>query len=316
MPTIHTPFGTLDVLSGPEFFPDGSPCSCIAARPQSLSTPLGPLVPQYTAHALRKRQLPAISFHHNGIIRNLPLEEQTLVSTPLGPMPAEQVTFYDSGALKRVFPLNGTLSGYWAQEDEAALAEPMTLDTPIGLVEALIVSVYFSPGGSLRSLTLWPGQAIDVPSPVGAVTARIGVSFFDSGALKSLEPAIPSAVPTPVGELVAFDSDAVGICGDENSLRFRENGALWGLKTHAHAFDVTLENGRVCRVNPPLRRHPCDSERMGVASLSLEFGSGRVSLTGEGGVRMIAPVEEVHASRFVLPMQALSPRCTMGAGKW
>ncbi len=316
MPTIQTPFGTLDVLPGPEFFPDGSPRSCIVAGACPLATPLGPLVPQFTANALRKRQLPAISFHQNGMIRNLPLEESTEVATPLGPMPAEQVTFYDTGALKRVFPLNGTLSGYWAQEDEAALAEPMTLDTPIGPVEALIVSVYFGPRGALRSLTLWPGQTVDVPSPVGAVTARIGVSFFDSGALKSLEPATLSAVPTPVGELLAFDPDAVGICGDENSLRFRENGALRGLKTHAHAFDVTLENGRVCRVNPSLRRHPCDGERLEAAPLSLEFGSGRVSLAGAGGVRMTAPVQEVQASRFFLPMQPLAPRCAMGAGKW
>lgn len=316
MPTIHTSFGTLDVLPGPECFPDGSPCSCIAARPQSLFTPLGPLAPQYTAHALRKRQLPAISFHQNGMIRNLPLEEQTWVSTPQGPMPAEQVTFYDTGALKRVFPLNGTLSGYWTQEDEAALAEPMALDTPIGLVEALIVSAYFSPQGSLRSLTLWPGQTIDVPSPVGAVTARIGVSFFDSGALKSLEPATPSAVPTPVGELLAFDSDAVGICGDENSLRFRENGALLGLKTLAHAFDVKLENGRVCRVTPPLRRNPCDGERMEAAPLSLEFGSGRVSLVGAGFSRLLASTTGVQAAPFFLPLQPLPSLCTMGAGTW
>ena len=40
---------------------------------------------------------------------------------------AEQVSFYESGALKRIFPLNGTLSGYWTQEDEAKLATPLTL---------------------------------------------------------------------------------------------------------------------------------------------------------------------------------------------
>jgi hypothetical protein len=250
------------------------------------------------------------------MIRNLPLEEQSPVFTPLGFMPAEQVTFYDTGALKRIFPLNGTLSGYWTQEDEAALAEHMTLDTPIGLVEALIVSVYFSPSGALRSLTLWPGQTVDVPSPVGAVTARIGVSFFDSGAIKSLEPAVPSAVPTPVGELLAFDPDAVGICGDENSLRFRENGALLGLKTQAHVFDVRLENGRVCRVTPPLRRHPCDGERMEAAPLSLEFGSGRVSLAGAGISRLLAPTTGVQAAPFFLPLQPLPSLCTMGAGTW
>lgn len=83
MPTIQTPFGTLDVLSDPEFFPDGSPRWCIVEGAHSLVTPLGTLVPQFTANALRKRQLPVISFHQNGMIRNLPLEEQAWVSTPL-----------------------------------------------------------------------------------------------------------------------------------------------------------------------------------------------------------------------------------------
>ena len=107
MPIIITPFGAIDALPDTEFFPDGSVRSCIAARACPLITPLGMLVPQFTANTLRKRQLPAISFHPNGMIRNLPLEEQILVCTPAGVLPAEQVSFYESGALKRIFPLNG-----------------------------------------------------------------------------------------------------------------------------------------------------------------------------------------------------------------
>ena len=316
MPTIITPFGAIETLPDIEFFPDGAVRSCIAARACPLTTPMGTLVPQFTANTQRKRQLPTISFHPSGMIRNLPLEEQTAVSTPLGFVPAEQVTFYDSGALRRIFPLNGTLSGFWTQEDEARLATPLAVDTPAGPVEALIISLYFSSTGSLRSLTLWPGATLDVPSPLGNIAARVGVSFFDSGVLRSLEPATQTAVSTPVGELLAYDPDAVGICGDRNSLYFRENGSLRGLTSTAHAFDVVLENGRVRHLSPPLRCHPCDGERMEAAPISLEFGKGLVSFLSADLSRLSVAVEGVTASRFFLPLPTLSPMCSMGAGKW
>jgi hypothetical protein len=316
MPTITTTFGPIEALPGVEFFPDGSVRSCRAARACPLDTLIGTLVPQFNANTLRKRQLPAILFHPNGMIRNLPLEEQVMVPTPLGPLPAEQVTFHDSGALKRVFPLNGALNGYWTQEDELWLAVPMDLETPAGPVRAMILSLYFSPCGSLRSLTLWPGQTIDVPSPLGSVTARIGVSFFDSGAIRSLEPAAPWAVPTPVGEVLAWNPDAIGISGDANSLRFRENGGLLGLMTATNSFDVTLENGRMRRVSPPLRRQPCDAGRMEAGPLALEFGGGVAAFTASNLPRLSVAAAGVAETGFFPPLPSLSVSCAMGGGKW
>ena len=316
MPTITTPFGVIETLPGVEYFPDGSVRSCIPSRACHLSTPLGPLVPQFTANTLRRRQLPAMTFHPNGMLRNVPLEEQTAVPTPAGPVPAEQVTFYPCGALRRVFPLNGTLNGYWTQQDETSLAAPLALDTPVGPVEALFISLNFNPQGGLRSLTLWPGSTLDVPSPLGSIAARIGVSFFDSGALSSLEPACPVPVPTPLGSLLAYDPDAIGICGDSNSLRFRENGSLLALKTTAHAFDVTLENGRVRRLNPTLRRNPCDGERLEAAPLTLEFGGGRVSIRTSDRAKVSAASRDVTAAPFHPPLPVLGAVCAMGAGKW
>jgi len=316
MPTINTPFGVLETLPEIDFFPDGSVRSCIAAQACPLATPFGTLVPQFSACNQRKRQLPGISFYQNGMIRNLPLEEQVMVFTPLGPIPAEQVTFYDTGSVKRVFPLNGTLSGYWTEEDEASLATPLTLDTAMGLVELTPVCLYFGPEGNLRSLTLWPGTVLDVPTPLGSIAVRSGVAFYDSGVLRSVEPARPVAVPTPLGELLAFDQDAIGISGDQNSLRFCENGALLGLTTAAHAFEVELENGRRKSLSPPLRRHPCDGERMEAGPIALEFHPGFVSFRFADSPRITVKAEGVTASRFFPPLPALSPMCSMGAGAW
>ncbi|WP_051307290.1 hypothetical protein [Desulfomicrobium escambiense] len=316
MPTITTPYGPVEALPGAEFHPDGSVRSCIPAIACPLITPLGVLVPQFTANTQRKRHLPAMLFYPGGRLRNLPLEEQTVVPTPLGLLPAEQVTFFESGALKRLFPLNGTLSGFWTQEDEAALAAPLALDTPLGPVETAVISLNFSGQGGLRSLTLWPSRTLEVPCPLGAVTARIGVSFYDSGAIRSLEPAAPTAVTTALGPLMAFDADAVGISGDSNSLRFRENGSLLGLVTAAHAFDVVQENGRVRRIEPPLRRNPCDGQSLEVGPLALEFASGRVSIGRPGQPKISAAVTDVTAVPFHQPLPSMQRLCTMGAGAW
>ncbi len=316
MSTIITPYGPVEALPGAEFHPDGSVRSCIPAIACPLNTPLGVLVPQFTANTQRKRRLPVMLFHPGGRLRNLPLEEQTVVPTPLGPLAAEQVTFHESGALKRLFPLNGTLSGFWTQEDEAGLAAPLALDTPFGPVETPVIGLYFSAQGALRSLTLWPGRTLGVPCPLGTVTTRIGVSFYDSGALRSLEPAAPTVVPTPIGPLTAFDSDAVGVNGDINSLRFRENGSLLGLVTTAHAFDVVQENGRVRRVEPPLRRDPCDGQRLEVGPLALEFTGGRVWIGRAGQSRISAATTDVTEVPFHPPLPSMQRLCTMGAGAW
>jgi hypothetical protein len=316
MPTIHTPFGPIEALPGAEFHPDGSPRSCIPARACPLETPLGTLVPQYTANTLRRRQMPVVSFHPGGMLRNVPLEDQTVVPTPAGPMPAEQVTLYRDGALNRIFPLNGALSGYWTQEDEVRLAEPLALDTPVGPVEALFIALHFNLAGGLRSMTLWPTETIEVPSPLGSIRARIGVSFFDSGALSALEPAGPTAVRTPLGELLAFDADAIGLCGDACSLRFRENGSLLGLKTAHHAFDVVQENRRVRRIGPALRTNPCDGERIEAAPMALEFGGGRVSFRIADQPRISAAFADVSPAPFHAPLPSLNAACVRKADAW
>ncbi len=316
MPIIHTLFGSIEALPGAEFHPDGSPRSCIPARACPLETPLGTLVPQFTANTLRRRQLPVVSFHPGGMLRNVPLETQTVVPTPAGPISAEQVTFYRDGALNRIFPLNGALSGYWTQEDEVRLAEPLSLETPVGPVEALFIALHFNPAGGVRSLTLWPSETLDVPSPQGSIATRIGVSFFDSGALCSLEPATPTAVSTPIGRLLAFDADALGLCGDACSLRFRENGSLFGLKTAHHAFDVVQENGRVRRISPALRTNPCDGERTEAAPMALEFASGRASFEVADRLRISAAFADVTPAPFHPPLPSLNAACVRKADAW
>lgn len=311
MPTISTPYGPLQVLaSSVETYPSGAIRSCIASEPATLQTPHGNLSPQYSADTLRKRQLPSITFYPNGMLRVLPLEQQCDVRTPGGVLPAEQVTFYESGAVRRVFPLNGRLSGFWSQEDEAQLSRPVKISTPLGEMEVNIVSAYFSPKGDLRSLTLWPGEALTIPTPCGQLAVRVGLAFYDTGEIKSVEPARPTRVTTPIGEILAFNPDVAGICGDVNSLRFNEQGAIIGLACAANAFSIASDDGRTQNIAPPLRRNACDGETLEPAPLTLEFVEDKVGFQAEGLAPCSALVRSVSVTRFAQPLPRLTPACS------
>ena len=86
---------------------------------QTISTQYGDLIPQYTDDDLRKREILPVEYHPSGALKAVPLETQTIIATPAGDIPAELISFHENGTISRIFPLNGKLSGYWSQEDEA-----------------------------------------------------------------------------------------------------------------------------------------------------------------------------------------------------
>ena len=140
--TIDTRYGSLPVDGPAEYGPEGQALAVFAAGPAVLATAAGDLVPQHTIDDARRMHRPPVVFHPNGHVRSLPLERRTPVATPLGTLPAELVTFHDNGALARVFPLNGKLSGYWTEADEAGLADwLMRRDYAFWLPEDILLKV-------------------------------------------------------------------------------------------------------------------------------------------------------------------------------
>ena len=313
MPIVETPFGSIDSLPNVEYYPSGAVRSCIAATCSPLQAPCGELVPQYRSTALRKRRLPAISFHENGMLRTVPLDEQTPVSTPLGQLPAEQVTFHDSGAVHRIFPLNGCLSGYWSQEDEGKLTSPLELHTPVGPVTASLVAVRFSREGALLGLTLWPGEVVDVACPCGTLPVRVGIAFAPDGSVRSVEPARPVAVPTPLGEVLAFDPDAIGVTGDVNSLGFDEAGIVERFSTVSNTFVIARPGGEDLRVEPPMRVNLCDGETREPGPLHVRIKNGMATFAKDAAPPVTAPQENISVRRFAQPLPVLSAACGMNA---
>jgi hypothetical protein len=276
METVNTAYGPLPVAGRPDLYPDGGVRAMHVAGPVALETSLGRLVPQYTIDDSRRMHQPPLTFHENGQVRSLPLESRTVVETSAGAIPAELVTFHPNGAVARVFPLNGKLSGYWTEADEAGLAETLRLETPIGPLASKFVAVAFGPEGALRSLTLWPGEVVTVKTPVGNAPVRLGLSFYPSGSLRSIEPAKPLETTTALGLVWAYDPDAVGISGDENSLVFSPEGEVARIATVRTSLTASFADGARVEVAPAVRESICGDGDREITPLVLEIAEEAV----------------------------------------
>lgn len=222
--------------------PDGSPAEVLLEERVELSTPAGVLVPQYEPEDPRRQRVQPVELHPGGGLKAVSLQEKAVIETPVGPMAAERVTFHPGGELRRVFPLDGKISAYWSVENETALAGPQRMQTPIGVVSARIISVHFFPSGALRSVTLWPGERVTIATPQGPASVSVGFSFHESGALRSFEPDAPFEAKTPVGTVLAFDTDPEGgMAADLNSLQFDEAGNVTALTTATDKVVVTCK---------------------------------------------------------------------------
>ncbi|MDR2349030.1 MAG: hypothetical protein LBF41_00190, partial [Deltaproteobacteria bacterium] len=142
-----------------EKYPSGVLRSLFLSEETIVDTPLGPLTPQFRYDEPRKKYAPALKFYPSGALKCLRLENITPVESPAGVLPAEELVFYESGALKRLFPVNGKLSGYWSEKDEKALNSRINLTLPkFGDFSLYLSGLSFHEGGEIKSLTLWPNE--------------------------------------------------------------------------------------------------------------------------------------------------------------
>jgi hypothetical protein len=291
MELLQTRYGPVPIEGKADRHPDGTPRAASFDTAVAFETSLGRLVPQHTIDDSRRMHKPPVTFFQNGQVRSLPLETRTVVETPAGPLPAELVTFHQNGAVARVFPLNGKLSGYWTEADEGRLAETLRLRTPLGPLAGKFVAVAFDPEGRLRSLTLWPDTEVAVPTPAGNAPVRLGLSFHPCGALRSVEPARPLEVRTPVGPVWAYDPDAVGISGDDNSLVFDDAGRIRRVATVRTAITGRGPDGGRLEAAPRVRESICGDGDRELTPLVLEFDADAVTVRhGTGRPEAVWPL--------------------------
>ena len=237
--TLQTQFGIFSGITASEYTPDGKLESITLEERNLILTHAGELIPFYGEETVRRKRKPSVTFHRNGMIKAVALEEQTEVQSPIGELPAELIVFYDSGEVKRVFPLDGKLSGFWSEADERALNIPLTFHFDFTAFQAMLSGIAFYKSGQIKSVTLYPDERIVISAgDCGAIPVRQGFSVYESGALESLEPAVPTTVQTPVGVLTAYDIAAHGINADTNSLGLDKSGRVMHIATSADRIAV------------------------------------------------------------------------------
>jgi len=277
-----TQYGCLTGITTPDYYKNGKLMECSFEEKNILHTPYGKFTPQYTNEGTRKKYIKSLSFYENGNLRRLALEEQTLIPTTAGEIPAELITFYESGEIKRIFPLNGKITGYWTEENEYGLAQPITLKMDHGYVDKKFISLHFYKKGSIKSLTLWPKETLSVPVGGINVKVRFGIAFYPEGSIKSLEPAYPLFRNTPIGKIACFDMNANGINGDINSLNFNIDGSIKSLITSTDRIKVRQkkDNGIII-IEPYFKISLINDSEEDIIPIKIEFSDEGCILYGK-----------------------------------
>lgn len=279
MSSYLTAYGELKTMTILDTYSDNKIKDCIINERIELHTPLGILTPQYEHAEMRRKHTCSISFFPNGKISRIALNEQKSVETSMGRLPAELITFYENGSIKRLFPLNGQISGYWDEDNEYNLAEELCFDFSFGSFKTKIIAIAFYENGAVRSLTLWPKERIKINTPMGEQQVRIGFSLYSNGSIKSFEPAKPINVITQIGLINAFDINAIGISGDQNSLSFHEDGSIKSLTTSSTKVIVSGHN--ISRVYSPIHMNgPVDNELF-FRPLKIDFEREKICFNGQ-----------------------------------
>ncbi|KNZ41972.1 hypothetical protein [Acetobacterium bakii] len=287
-------YGKLEGVAYLETYPDGSPKACTLDEKNLIKTPVGTLIPSYGPPRPRKRESVALEFFQNGNLKSIALNEAVEAKTSLGVLSVERISFYEDGNIHRFFPLNGQIDGYWSEEEEAKLATPIDFDLAIGTFSVKVISICFYESGSLKSLTLWPGESIELMSPDGLVYIRYGLALYEDGSLKSFEPARPEPINTPIGIVIAYDSNAHGVNGDENSVCYDEVGKIKSLMTLNSAISIsTGEEKKI--IKPLMKRGKIDPERFFPEPIKIEFSVDTIVITQDSELTVDLTQSKVKA---------------------
>lgn len=271
MKNINTKYGALAGITSADYYEDQSIKECKLNIINRLDTPYGILVPQYEDSGERRKHIASVSFHNNGNLKSISLQNQVKINTSMGILSAEFVTFYENGNINRLFPLNGKLTAYWSEKDEGNLAEDVEFNLPIGKFKQKIIAVHFYETGAIKSITFWPKDTVSIDSPFGSVEVRIGLSLYPDGSLKSFEPNTPISIKTEIGIINAYDIDAVGIHGDSNSIKLSAEGTLEALITSTDKVEIVNKNGERKIFSPGLKKSIINEDGMDIIPLNIEF---------------------------------------------
>ncbi|MBC3804610.1 hypothetical protein GH808_09220 [Acetobacterium fimetarium] len=302
-------YGPLTGVTFSETYKNGILKGCAFNQANHIKTPLGTLIPNHGESTLRNREGLSLEFFRSGQIKSIDLAAATGVATSLGLLSAERISFYESGSIHRLFPLNGRINGYWTENDEYTLAEPIAFDLLVGDFTAKIVSLCFYESGALKSLTLWPQEIIEIKSPDGLIKVRYGFSLYENGNLKSFEPALPEPVDTPVGIILAYDCNAHGINCDQNSVTYGQDGTISSLLTSNSGLMVTT-SGSTQLVQPVMKPGKIDPEVMIPEPMTVLFHKNALEIVQDTVIAVDLLTSQVRSVLVHDPLKKACGNCS------
>jgi len=305
---IQTPFGILNGISASSYYNNGNIKDVILNEKNMVVTHVGELIPYYGEETQRRKYKSSVSYYQGGLIKSVSLNEQTDIETPIGEFPAELVTFYETGELKRIFILDGKITGFWTEEDERDLNIPFSFEFDFSKFTAMLVGICFFKSGDIRSITLFPKEVITVSTKsYGNISVKTGFSLYETGELKSIEPAVPTPIQTPIGLLNAYDVNSIGINADSNSIEFDEQGRLIMLTTSSDKIAVQKSNGVMKFMVPIEVKNPLSEDENEIIPLQLKFNYEKniVTITDEKSYDFF-----ISECKFNILRGNLSPTCS------
>jgi len=281
MEIIRTKYGTLNDAIIAEYYSNGEPESYKIEEESELEILGYKLIPLYGFPDTRRKEFPSVKVYKSGNIKSIALNELTSIKTQIGVFEVEKITFYEDGQINRLFLLDGKLSGYWSEEDEYNLAKAYKFDFEFASFETKVISLHFYKTGELYSMTLWPKDKVKLNIGDYNFMGRIGFSLYESGKIKSCEPFRPTSINTPIGDIDAYDINAIGIHGDTNSLNFYEDGSIKSLITSTNTITIHTVEGDSIFHSPKKVRIYSNSEVMDTITLAIEFRENKVIIDGK-----------------------------------
>lgn len=269
---ICTSYGILKGILSCDYNLDGEISSCVLNKKNEIVVGGKKLVPIYENYSVRRKDMFSIKFYDDGYIKAICLQDEEVINTKVGNFEVEKITFYKGEKIKRLFLLDGKLTGYWSEEDEYNLAVDYKFSLKFVEFSAKVISLQFYEDGNLKSLTLWPKEEVNIKVGETLIPIRIGFSLYDNGKLKSCEPKKSTKVKTIIGEIEAYDINAIGIHGECNSLVFNEDGTVKSLITSTDSIEIFNENDKLIkRYFPKHKQNHIISTWDEVETIKIEF---------------------------------------------
>lgn len=280
MKEYNTKYGTLYGVNSVELYPNGNLKECILDRENTIGTIFGEFIPQFQHDEVRRKYSSSLSFYKNGNIKVINLNKQTDITTKTGKFSIEKVTFYETGEIKRIFHLNGKISGYWSEENEFDLAKEYEFNLGFVTIKSKFMIIQLYKNEKIKSISFWPGEKVKIESPVGIFHIKVGISLYENGALKSCETQKPIEIETAIGRILAYDASALGIHGENNSLSFFEDGNVKSIITSTDCIEITGESGENIKYHPTEKTNLFNNNIKDIVPLKIDFDYDKVRICG------------------------------------